>query len=218
MKGRDLLTNFAGRRAADDQVVCATNADRYTNALLQTHEGKEVRFYDDLIKGKQAIFNLMYATCEGACPLVTSNLIKVHRALKNRMGKDLFMYSITLKPEQDKPNALKDFAEMHGALLPGWAFLTGDPFDIETIRFRLFRWDHIKFDLDLDFHTSMLRIVNDTTNCWTMVTPYASLYTVLEHISWADPPKSLKERLIENKAIQERIDQEVKLYGYRKTT
>ncbi|HKX29442.1 MAG TPA: SCO family protein, partial [Blastocatellia bacterium] len=160
--------------------------------------------------------NLMYASCTGACPVITSKLVKIHESLKDRMGKDLFMYSITLKPEQDDPAALKRFAEMHHAALPGWTFLTGDPYDIETIRFRLFRWDHLKFDLDLDTHASMLRIINDTTNCWTMVTPRASLYTVLQHISWTDPPKSLPERLAENRALQKKIDQEVEQYGYRR--
>jgi protein SCO1 len=128
------------------------------------------------------------------------------------------MYSISLKPEQDDPAALKRFAQMHGALLPGWTFLTGDPYDIETIRFKLFAWRHIKLDLDLEFHTGMVRIINDATNCWTMVNPYASMFTVLEHISWADPPKSLEQRIKENYATQERINEEVKRYGYRKTT
>ena len=218
MTRRELFTNCATKNAQQKQLLCTTKEERFTNALLRTHEGKQVKFYDDLIKGKQVIFNMMYATCEGACPLVTSKLVKVHQALKDRMGEDLFIYSITLKPEHDDPAALKQFAEMHHALLPGWTFLTGDPYDIETIRFRLFRWDHIKFDLDLDSHAAMLRIINDATNCWTMVTPHASLFTVLQHISWADPPKSLKERLAENQVIQERINKEVKVYGYRRTT
>ena len=50
------------------------------------------------------------------------------------MGKDLFMYSMTVKPEEDDPAALKSYAQMHRALRPGWTFLTGDPYDLETIR------------------------------------------------------------------------------------
>src|SRR5215510_4329517 len=197
MNRRNLFANFAGDnpsapKSAFTPHPASLGASVFTNALLRTHENKEVKFYDELIKG--------------------------HEALKDRMGKDLFMYSITLKPEQDDPAALKKFAEMHGAAnLPGWLFLTGDPYDIETIRFRLFRWDHINLDLDPNVHASMLRIINDATNCWTMAIPQSSLYTILQHISWADPPKSLEERLKENKAIQEKINKEVKQYGYRKT-
>jgi len=132
------------------------------------------------------------------------------------MGKDLFMYSMTVKPEVDDPEALMHFAEMHQALLPGWTFLTGDPYDIETIRFRLFRMDHIAIDTDLNSHTSSLRIINDSTNRWLEVNPLASLHTVLKNISMAGPSKSLKEKLEDNKRLQEEIDKEVKKYGYRK--
>jgi protein SCO1/2 len=218
MNRRELFNSLVSDKSPFVPHPASLGAGHFTNALLRTHDDKEVKFYDDLIRGKQVIINMMYATCQGACPVVTSKLIKVYRQLKDRMGKDLFMYSISLKPEQDDPAALKQFAQMHGAILPGWTFLTGDPYDIETIRYRLFRWDHIKLDADLDFHTGMVRIINDATNCWTMVTPHASMFTVLQHISWADPPKTLEQRIEENKAVQERINREVKQYGYRKTT
>ena len=216
MNRRKLFTNFASSKAPIESRSASLGVELYTNATLTTHENKKVRFYDDLMKGKQVIVNFMYANCEGACPLVTANLINVYQALRQRMGKDLFMYSVSIKPEEDTPEKLREFAEMHGANLPGWTFLTGDPYDIETIRFKLWRWNHVKFDLDLDLHTSMVRIINDATNCWTMVTPYASQYTILQHISWADPPKSLNERLEENKKLQLEINKEVKRYGYRR--
>src|SRR5262245_39673368 len=139
MDRRTLLTKFASdnsflNNSSNTPHPASLGARHFTNASLLTHENKQVNFYDDLIKGKQVIINLMYATCEGACPIITSKLLKVHNALKDRMGKDLFMYSITLKPEQDDTEALKKFAEMHGASnLPGWVFLTGNPEDIETI-------------------------------------------------------------------------------------
>ena len=190
----------------------------FTNALLRTHEDKEVRFYDDLIKGKQVLINLMYATCEGACPVVTANLVKVYDALKDRMGKDLFLYSMTVKPEEDTPAALKEFAEMHRALRPGWTFLTGDPYDLETIRYRLFAMNHIAIDTNIYGHTSFLLIINDATNRWLHVDPMASMSTVLLKISWADPPKSFEQMVEENKKLQERINRERKIYGYRMTT
>jgi protein SCO1/2 len=188
----------------------------FTNALLRTHEDKQVRFYDDLIKGQQVLITLMYATCEGACPVVTAKLANVYDALKDRMGKDLFLYSMTVKPEEDDPAALKHYAEMHGAMLPGWTFLTGDPYDMETIRYNLFRMDHIMVDTDIYSHTSFMRIINDATNRWLHVDPMASMGTILKKISWADPPKSLQQRLEENKKLQEKIDKERKTYGFRK--
>ena len=40
-------------------------ADRFTDVVLKTHEGKNVRFYDDLLKGKIVLINFMYANCKG---------------------------------------------------------------------------------------------------------------------------------------------------------
>src|ERR1044072_2557808 len=78
----------------------------FPNFELTTHEGKKVRFYDDLIKDKIIVINFMYAQCEGICPGITTNLVKVQKLLGDRVGKDIFMYSFTLKPEQDTPEAL----------------------------------------------------------------------------------------------------------------
>jgi len=190
----------------------------FTNALLRTHENKEVRFYDDIIRGKHVLINMMYATCEGTCPIVTANLGRVYEALKDRMGKDLFMASITVKPEEDDAGALMSFARMHRAVRPGWTFLTGDPYDIETIRYRLFNMNHIAIDTNIYGHTSFLLIINDATNRWLHVDPQASLPTVLWKISMADPPKTQEQIMEDNRKLQLQIDKERKIYGYRYTT
>ena len=75
-------------------------ARHFPNFELTTHEGKKVRFYDDLIKDKIVIINFMYANCEGKCPPITRNLKRVQNLLGKRVGRDIFMYSITLKPEE----------------------------------------------------------------------------------------------------------------------
>lgn len=43
----------------------ASVAARFPDVVLKTHEGKPVRFYDDLVKGKIVMINFMYATCKG---------------------------------------------------------------------------------------------------------------------------------------------------------
>jgi protein SCO1/2 len=216
MKRRELFSGLTGKPSFEPHFA-SPGVGRFTNALLRTHENKEVRFYDDLMRGRQVVINFMYAECHGACPIVTSTLIKVHRALKERMGRDVFFYSITVKPENDDPAVLKHYAKTRKAILPGWTFLTGDPFDIETIRFRLFGMGHPGFDLDAAMHAGTLRIINDATNCWTAVEAFASLKTILEHIAWADPPKSYAERFSESRVRQVMINKDVKRFGYRRT-
>src|SRR6185295_2768145 len=83
----------------------------FPNVTLTTHEGKRVKFYDDLLKDKIVIINFMYIRCQGTCPGTTANLLKVQKLLGDRVGKDIFMYSITLKPEEDTPKDLNAYAK-----------------------------------------------------------------------------------------------------------
>src|ERR1700733_14791985 len=103
------------------------------NIPLVTHEGKRVLFYDDLVRNKNVSMNFFYANCDEICPLVMANLAKVQRLLGKQVGRDLYMYSFTLKPTEDSVDDLREHRKMLGAL-PGWTFLTGKPEDIETIR------------------------------------------------------------------------------------
>jgi protein SCO1/2 len=55
----------AGTARAQSGAADNPFADRFPNVVLKTHEGKTVRFYDDLLKGKIVLINFMYATCKG---------------------------------------------------------------------------------------------------------------------------------------------------------
>ena len=96
----------------------------FPNVPLVTHEGETVRFYDDLIKDKTVLINFMYARCADICPGMTANLKLVQKEFGERMGRDIFMYSITLEPEHDTQAVLKAYAELF-RVKPGWKFLTG---------------------------------------------------------------------------------------------
>jgi protein SCO1/2 len=191
-------------------------ATRYTNAKLRTQDNKEVRFYDDLIRGRQSVVNFMYADCEGSCSIVTQKMKGIYKELKDRMGNDLFFYSLTIRAENDTPAALKHYAQKHKADLPGWYFLTGDAFDLETIRMRLFGMSHPGFDLDDSLHGGMLRIINDARNSWGMAQAFATQKHILKRIAWQDPQKSYAEMVIIHRAVQKQIDAEVRKFGYRK--
>src|SRR5688572_32347315 len=112
MKRRELFTGGAPSAAA----CCAPGVSRMStlipNALFRTQDDKEVRFYDDIIKGRQVMVMMMYASCETFCPAATMRMVELHReALASRMGKDLFMVNISLKPEEDDPATLKAYAQ-----------------------------------------------------------------------------------------------------------
>lgn len=210
MDRRNLLTKVFEPHPA------SPGATRYTNAVLRTQNNEAVKFYDDLIRGKQCVVNFMYAECHGSCPAVTQTLKTIYRTLQDRMGKDLFFYSITIKPENDTPAALKHYAKTRNADLPGWYFLTGDAYDLKTIRYRLFNMDHPGLDADEALHSGYLRLINDARNSWGMAQAFASNRNILRRISWQDNPKTYAEMVVVNRAVQEQIMKDVKKFGYRR--
>jgi len=111
-------------------------ADYFPNVALTTQDGKVVRFYDDLLKGKAVAINLVYTRCTANCPLETAKLAQVQRLLGDRVGKDIFFYSISIDPAHDTPAVLKAYAEKFH-VGPGWLFLTGNEDDIKLLGKRL---------------------------------------------------------------------------------
>src|SRR5689334_25348966 len=82
-------------------------ADYFPNVPLVTQDGRTVRFYDDLLKDKIVAIDLVYTNCRYVCPLETARLAQVQRLLGDRVGRDVFSYSITIDPARDTPEVLK---------------------------------------------------------------------------------------------------------------
>src|SRR5262245_16511185 len=103
------------------------------NVPVITQDGKVLNFYDDLIKDKIVVLSFVYTSCKDICPLSTARLGEAQDKLGDRVGRDIFFYSISIEPERDTPERLKQYADAFHAG-PGWLFLTGLPEDIKLIR------------------------------------------------------------------------------------
>lgn len=162
----------------------------FPNVTLTTHEGKKVKFYDDLIKDKIVIINFMYVRCDGTCPGTTANLVRVQKLLGDRVGKDIFMYSITLKPEEDSPKVLKEYAKAY-KVGPGWQFLTGDPKDIELLRQKLGFIDRDPVrDANKSNHINMLRWGNEPETLWAGCPVSLAPSKIVKEIGLVDWPSA----------------------------
>ncbi len=173
----------------DKPKVVGPRANYFPNVVLQTHENQSVKFYDDLVQGKIVVINFMYAECKGICTPVTANLVKVQKALGERVGKDIFLYSITLDPEHDTPKVLKHYAGMH-SIKSGWTLLTGKRADIETLRRKLgFVDSDPKVDRDRSRHIGMLRFGNEALDRWAMCPSLSAPDQIVKSILWMENPK-----------------------------
>ena len=136
----------------------------FANVPLTTHEGKVVRFYDDLLKGKSVVINLIYTTCTYSCPIETAKMAELQRVLGDRVGKDFFFYSISIDPANDTPKKLKAYATQFKAKR-GWLFLTGKKEDIKLISKQL-GLSSLGDTATADGHMPSLMIGNEPTNQW----------------------------------------------------
>lgn len=92
-------------------------------------DGKKVT-RDDLL-GSVYVADFFFATCPTICPKMTTNMKYVQDNFKDR--KDLRFVSITVNPEHDTVEALRDYADMVHADTKNWDFLTGDKEDIYDV-------------------------------------------------------------------------------------
>ncbi|MGH9176191.1 MAG: SCO family protein [Vicinamibacterales bacterium] len=117
------------------------------------------------MKDKTVAINVIFTECKDICPLETAMLARLYRLLGDRVGKDIYFYSISIDPERDTPEVLKAYAEKFGALLPGWLFLTGKPEDIKlaTRKLGLVRATD---KATRDGHTAILMVGNEPTGQW----------------------------------------------------
>ena len=161
----------------------------FPNVTLRTHEDTEVRFYDDLLKDKTVLLHMMYTRCQdGFCVPSVANLARVEKALGPRVGKDVFLYSITLDPEHDTPAVLKKFAR-HFTKNPGWLFLTADrPETIEGLRRRLgYVREDPRQDRDRKRHLGHLQMGIEPLERWCTVPTRLRAELIADYLRWMEP-------------------------------
>jgi protein SCO1/2 len=163
-------------------------AEYFPNVALTTHEGATVRLYDDLLEGKAVAINVIYTSCKDECPLETARLVQLQRLLGERVGRDIFFYSISIDPKNDTPQILKAYAEKFG-VGPGWLFLTGRPEDIRLVTKKL-GLSRAADLANVDGHTASLMVGNVPAGQWmrnsAVDDPGFLAGTIARFLGWKD--------------------------------
>ncbi len=162
-------------------------ADYFPNVILTSHEGDTFSFFDDLIKDKVVVINFIYTTCPDVCPLETAQLTRVQSIMGDRLGKDVFFYSITIDPDVDTPEVLKEYRNKFGAK---WQFFTGDEQQIVTLRRKLGLYIEDIEGGENNHNVNMI-MGNQTTGRWMRRSPFENPYVLADQIgNWLHGWKS----------------------------
>ena len=148
----------------------------FTDVELIDQDGRRVRLYSDLLKGKTVVVNAFFATCKGVCVPMSENLRRVQEAFKERVGRDLHIISITVDPGTDTPAALKEYAKKYGAV-PGRYFVTGKKENVDWALYKLGQYVEQK-----ESHTSILIVGNEATGLWKKVHAMANIAEIVKSV------------------------------------
>jgi len=129
--------------------------------VLLDQNGKQVRLYSDLVKDKIVLVHFFFTKCSDVCPMQGRALMKLKSRLGQRLGRDVFVVSISRDPLNDTPEELSKWGKLFG-VGPGWTLATGD---LPVIKKLL--WDLTGEDIGQIAHESQVLIGNDRTGVWT---------------------------------------------------
>lgn len=130
------------------------------DVVLFDQDGRPLHFYKDLVKDKVVAINFIFTTCTSICPLSGANFRDLAQFMSDRMGRDFFLISISVDPENDTPQLLKAWGKQFNAG-PGWSLLTGAKQDVDTLLKALRAYTPSK-----DIHSAIVVLGNEAAGKW----------------------------------------------------
>lgn len=129
--------------------------------VLRDHNGRKVRFYSDLIKDKVVVLSFFYTSCIYTCTTQGKTFSELQSLLGDRLGKSVFLISVTTDPARDTPARLKTWSKDYN-LQPGWTLVTGDVSEMNQLLLPF-----TGNPAGAGMHLPTTFIGNDKTGAWT---------------------------------------------------
>ena len=89
---------------------------------MTSHIGEN--FNQDSLLNKISILDFIFTSCPGPCPIMSNNMRTLYRQYK--LHPDLQFISISVDPEFDTQEVLKNYADANGVNDERWKFLRAD--------------------------------------------------------------------------------------------
>lgn len=114
--------------------------DSFPNVMMVNQDGLGMSFYEGFVENKVVMLHFMSLRDEAHLP-ITRRMADVVAELGDKVGRDVFVYSITRDPDHDTPARMAAYARELEAP-QGWHFLTGTPQHCADLAFRMYRMPH----------------------------------------------------------------------------
>ncbi|HEX4603572.1 MAG TPA: SCO family protein [Candidatus Angelobacter sp.] len=143
---------------------------------VMDQDGKPRHFYSDLVRGKVVVINFIYTTCTTICPPLGATFGKLQKNLGERLGKDVFLISVSVDPATDTPERLRAWGAQFKAR-PGWTLVTGEKAELTGL-LRVLGADAAS----PENHSPMVLIVNDKAALWKRVYGLGSTAALMHNV------------------------------------
>ena len=107
------------------------------------------------MEGKVWVADFIFTTCTMACPIMTGNMNIIHKSFKD--DNNVRIISISVYPEYDTPDVLKEYASRYNANTDRWHFLTGPEESVKNIIKTGFKIGDYE---DIIFHSEKFALVD----------------------------------------------------------
>lgn len=133
-----------------------------------TQDGKEVKFFTDLVKGKRVMINFLFTSCRASCPVSARNFQKLQEQIGSGLGKDIFLITVSTDPVVDTPEVFRKWGEKFNRR-EGWTLVTGEEPLLNKLLLALTGGTR---QVEME-HTTTLVLYDGTSGNWDMGTSAA---------------------------------------------
>lgn len=147
-------------KAAGEQATEALGALNVPDVPLVDQDGRPVRFYTDLVKGRVVAVNFVFTTCTTICPPMGASFARLEKLVAGK-GEGVHLISVSIDPTTDTPARLKEWSQKFGAG-PGWTLVTGDRDEVV----RLLKALGV-YTASVTEHSPLVLVGNEPARRWT---------------------------------------------------
>lgn len=127
-----IIDRIKGNEVVQNDRMSAGNSTNGSKSLVTIGQVPKFELIDESNKkitdkdylGKVYVVEFFFSTCPSICPIMNKNMIEIEKDFAD--NKNFGIASVTINPENDTPQVLKDHKEALGITSPNWHFLSGD--------------------------------------------------------------------------------------------
>ena len=134
------------------------------------------------IKAKARVVNFMFTQCQGICPVLSSEMLKIQKLFTKKDALELV--SISIDPTNDTPENLRKYIKERKIDTSNWSYLTGEKPKIAHIMSEYFK---IGFHDDIRSHTERFVLIdrdNQIRGYYMMATDNEAFGRLKKDIAW----------------------------------